>query len=622
MAASSTVLEGEVGKPYFLLGNEAIARGAIEADVQVMACYPGAPLSEIGDTLVEIARKTGMYMEYSTNEIVALEVAAGAAVCGARGLAAMKTVGLNIASDALMTLAYTGVRGGLIVLTADDPYAHDSQNQQDNRYYALLSNLPGLEPSNPQETKDMLVYGFRLSEELELPVILRLANRICFTRSQVVLGSIEKKQAKPEFVKDFRKFVMVPDNARVRHLVLLEKMDFAEEASEESPFNKVYDSGRIGIITSGVSFNYCREALEKLGLEASTLKIGMFNPLPRKLISDFLKAHEPIIIVEESEPYLELQVKGIAKDFAPDAEILGKSDEYFPRHGEFSTRIAAMGFSKIFNKLLPRELAKPDERAQDAERALPPKTRTLCAGCPHMASLYAIRVAGGAKTICVTDIGCYSLGAASPLSVGDILMCAGASSGVSCGVSETIDNPVMGVVGDSTFFRASIPGLINAVYNNHKFVYVVLDNLTAAMTGFQPDPGTGVTALGKATRRVVIEEVVKACGVEFVKVVDPYDVKTTISTLKEAAEYPGVSVVVCRRICSALDLQRKRRSGEKVIPYFVDEKKCDGCQVCLKLLGCPSLTPKAGKVTIDRISCFGCGVCAQVCPCQAISSSG
>lgn len=613
------LLDKTVGKRVLFLGNEAITRGILETGIGVMTTYPGTPASEIADTTALIAEEAGMYMEYSTNEIVALETAAGAAICKVRALTAMKHVGLNVAADALMTLAYTGIRAALIVITADDPDCYSSQNEQDNRYYALLSNLPLLEPSDAQEAKDMLHEAVSISEKLELPCLLRTTTRVAHTRTPIVLNKIQKPNMQGEFTKDAKRFVMVPANARTQHKWLLDKMNKAKIISEESPFNRITRTGTgTGIITSGAAYNYAAEAAELLNLNTSILKLGMTHPLPENKIASFLKTHKKIIVIEELEPYLETQIKAIAKDHAPNVEILGKiGTMYFPNFGEFSTRLVAEGVARILNKKLSLDFVKIDKKYREASEILLPRPPILCPGCPHRASFHIIKTATAGKAICPTDIGCYALGVQQPLLVGDLLICMGASIGTAGGISRVTGKDVVAVVGDSTFFHAAIPGLVNAVYNNHKVTLIILDNLTTAMTGHQPHPGTGKTGMGIQTMRVSIEEVARGCGVKFVRIVTPFNVKEATSTVKEALKVDGPSVVIFRAPCTLLMLSEKRRAGLKVVPCRVSGK-CTNCMACFKLLGCPAFEAKEGKVSINEAQCSGCTLCAAVCPYQAI----
>ena len=615
------LLEDIPGKRVLLLGNEAIARGILEAGIGVVTTYPGTPASEIGDSISEIAKDAGIYMEYSTNEIVATEVAGGAANCGVRALTAMKHVGLNVASDFVMTLAYVGVRGGLVIVTADDPECYSSQNEQDNRFYALLSNLPCLEPSNSQEAKDMTISAIEFSEKLEVPVLLRTTTRVSHTRGPVVYGRVTNPILKGKFIKDVKRLVMVPANSRPKHLVLLKSLEKAKEISENSLYNKVSreaKDGKFGIISSSSAYNYAVEAADLLGLDASVLKLGMTHPLPEKMIGEFLKKHEKIIVVEELEPYLEMQVKAIAKDYAPTVEIYGKwGKQHFPREGELSTRAVATDLAKITNRKLLIDFGKGDEKFAVVARSLPPRPPILCAGCPHRASLYVMKKVAGENAVYSTDIGCYALGCAPPLRAGDVLTCMGASIGTAEGISKVISQNTFAIIGDSTFFHAGIPGLINAVYNNHKVVVAVLDNLTTAMTGHQPHPGTGMTGMHTPSERIFIENVAKGCGVKYVKVVDPFKIEEAEAFLKEALARTGPSVIVFRAPCALMVVRERRRKGAEIVVCKITEK-CTNCMACVKLLGCPALIVEDGKVEINEALCVACGLCASVCPYNAI----
>jgi len=615
------LLQDKPGRRVLLLGNEAIARGILEAGISVVTTYPGTPASEIGDSISAIAKDAGIYMEYSTNEIVATEVAGGAANCGVRALSAMKHVGLNVASDFVMTLAYAGVRGGYVIVTADDPECYSSQNEQDNRFYALLSNLPCLEPSDSQEAKDMTISATGISEKLELPVLLRTTTRVSHTRGPVVFGKLTKPKLKGTFIKDVKRLVMVPAHSRPKHPILLRNFAKAKEISENSPYNKLVREGKsrkFAIISSSSAYNYAVEATDLLGLDASILKLGMTHPLPEKMIGGFLKKHEKIVIIEELEPYLEMQIKAIAKDYAPNIEIYGKTGKpYFPREGELSTRILAMGLATITGKKLPIDFGKIDERHAEVVRDLPRRPPILCAGCPHRASLYVIKKVAGEKAVYSTDIGCYALGAAPPLNAGDIMTCMGASIGTAEGISKAIDEATIAIIGDSTFFHAGIPGLINAVYNNHKIVVAVLDNLATAMTGHQPHPGTGMTGMQTPSEKILIENVAKGCGVKFVKVVDPFKTKEAEATLKEALAHNGPSVIVFRAPCTLMVVRERRRKGTEIMVCKITSK-CTDCMACIKLLGCPALIVEDEKVVINEALCVACGLCASICPYNAI----
>lgn len=624
MPDPNVLLKDEPRQRTLLLGNEAIARGILEEGIGVVTTYPGTPASEIGDSISVIAAKAGLYMEYSTNEMVAVEVAAGAANCGVRALTAMKHVGLNVAADAVMTLSYVGVKGGYVIVTADDPECYSSQNEQDNRYYALLSNLPCLEPSNPQEAKDMLHSAIEISEKLELPVILRTTTRVNHTRGPVIYGKLARPSLKGKLVRDAKRMVMVPAHARLMHVKLLEKLDKAKDISENSPHNTLPRKGKTdtGLVSSGSAYNYAAEAISLLSLGFDILKLGMTHPLPEKLIGGFLNSHKRIIVVEELEPYLEMQIKAIAKDYAPNVEIHGKmSKQCFPRKGELSTRLVAEGLAEITGKKLPKDFAKIDEAYAQIAGDLPARPPILCAGCPHRASFYAIKRVGGEKANYPTDIGCYALGAAPPLNVGDLLICMGSGVSTAQGMRIATEAPTIAIIGDSTFFHAALPGLVNAVYNNAKITLAVLDNATTAMTGHQPHPGTGLTGMGSHSERISIERVAEGCGVKYVRAVDPFKIKEATEVLKEALQHSGPSLVVFRAPCTLLSIREKRRKGVKIEPCEISDK-CSNCMACVKLLGCPALVVEKGHVRIDETLCVACGLCVSVCPYGAIDRRG
>ncbi len=609
-------------KRILLLGNEAIARGVLEAGIAVVTTYPGTPASEIGDSISEIAPEAGLYMEYSVNEMVAVEVAAGAANCGVRALTAMKHVGLNVAADLVMTLAYTGVRGGYVIVTADDPECYSSQNEQDNRFYALFSNLPCLEPSDPQEAKEMTISAIEMSEKLELPVLLRTTTRVSHTRGPVTYGNLKKPNLHGEFIRDLKRLNMIPAFSRPKHTVLLKQAAKAKEISETSVYNRVVRKGKeIGIISSSSAYNYAVEAADLLNLDAGILKLGMTHPLPEKMIVDFLRSHDKVVIVEELEPYLEMQIKAIAKDYVPNAQVFGKmSREFFPREGELSTRLVTVGLAKITAKELPIDFRGIDEKYAEITKDLPSRPPILCAGCPHRASFYVIRKVGGDKALYPTDIGCYALGMSPPLNVGDIMICMGASVGTAQGISKATGRDTIAIIGDSTFFHAAIPGLINAVYNNSKLVVAVLDNQATAMTGHQPHPGTGITGMQSPAEKVLVEKVAEGCGVKYVRVVNPFETKEATAMLKEAVRQSGPSVVVFRSPCTLMDIKEKRRRGVKTIQAKITDK-CNDCMACIKLLACPAIVVEEGKVKIDEVFCSGCGLCISVCPYKAIEGS-
>lgn len=620
------IIETQPGKTILLMGNEAITRGALEAGVDVATTYPGTPSSEIADTFSYIAKylknkgeKPPFYFEYSTNEKVALEVAAAASFCGLRALTCMKHVGLNVASDAFMTYMYMGCRGGHIIVSADDPFCHSSQNEQDNRYFALSGSAPMLEPTTPQEAKEMTRMGFGISEELGLPLLLRTTTRLSHARGPVTLDKLKKPRGKGHFKKD-PLLVAVPSTARKKHPVLLEKMERAEKLSEKSPFNEILSVGKpkdFGIVVSGISFNYAREMAEMLNLNARILKLGMTHPIPRKMCEKFINSCSTLIIVEELEPILEQQFKALAYDIKSDVKIYGKSTNHFSRLYEYTPDIVAEALSKIF------KVKNPFPKPVQSKIKLPSRPPTLCPGCPHRATYYAAKKASPKGTIYPTDIGCYTLGREPPLQMADVLLCMGSNAGTACGFAVATDQKVISFMGDSTFFHASIPAIIDAVHHNHDCVITVLDNRTTAMTGYQPHPGTELDGMGRPAKMIKVEDVAKGCGVEHIEIVDPNNIKETTAAFKRALDFKGPSFVVSKSPCILLELDRKRKTGEEIPVYSINQEICKKCKTCIGRFGCPALYfAEDGSVHIDITQCNGCGNCVQICPFGAISRSG
>ena len=608
------LLTGSPGEKRLFLGNEAIARGAIEAGVAFGSTYPGTPSSEISASLFAVSRESELYFEYSTNEKVALEVAAAAANAGLRSICLMKHVGLNVAADALMTLAYVGVRGGLVIVTADDPAMFSSQNEQDNRYYARLSGLPMLEPSSVAEAREMTAAAFALSESLGEPVLLRTTTRINHSTAPVTLGAVTPPQAAGDFVKDPFNLVMVPAVARRRHQVLLDNLEKAAAESEQSPFNFAEGQGSWGVICNGVSHGYVTDALADLALtgRVRVLRIGFSHPLPEKKIADFAARCEKILVVEEGEPVLEEAVRAVAQAAGITVPIQGKGPELFSRLFEFDPALVRRVLGGYFDVAVPA--AGKMDLADVPE--LPQRPPNLCAGCSHRATFYAVSQAvQGMETVFPTDIGCYTLGFLPPLSMGDFLICMGSSVGTGCGFSQATDRKVVSFIGDSTFFHSGIPGLVNAVFNNHDLTLVILDNGTTAMTGHQPHPGVDMGALGMTGYgRVSIEAVVRALGVAHVTVIRPFKVKKSIEAIREALAHKGVSVVISQELCTLFAKSLKRQKGK---PFAVSDR-CKNHRDCIDRLGCPAFYLDGERVRIDADQCTGCAVCAQVCPENAI----
>ncbi len=539
-----------------LLGNEAIVRGALEGGVQVAAAYPGTPSSEIGNLLFQIQRDLpGLYFEFSTNEKVAMEVAAAAAASGLRSLTCMKHVGLNVAADTLMTLAYIGVKAGMVIITADDPSCHSSQNEQDNRYYAKLSGLPMLEPATPDEARQMTAYALELSERLELPVLLRTTTRVSHARAVVKTGEIKDYSQKVlgRFEKDLRRWIPVPAVARVRHQILLEKMKEAAILADRSSFNRLSGKGEFGILTSGVAINYVLDAVEELGLEdkVRVLVLGFTHPWPTGLLAEFLKSVKICLVVEELEPFLEEAARIVAQEREIRVTILGKTTGHLPRYHEFYPAQVKRALASA----LGLELEVPLRPDLSWVPDLPLRPPTLCPGCPHRETYQLIKtvledLGEAPRSIYPTDIGCYTLGLLPPLQMADYLICMGSSVGSACGFSVATDQRIVSFIGDSTFFHAGLSPLVNAVYNQHRFTLVIMDNDTTAMTGHQPVPSQELRWPGLEDKpRVDIEQVVRALGVKNVVTINPYRKEEAKELVRPILERDELAVIIAKAPC-------------------------------------------------------------------------
>ena len=715
---------------FFLLsGDEAVARGALESGVKVAASYPGTPATEILETLAEASKEFGVYVEWSVNEIVALEVAAGASMSGVRSIVSMKHVGLNVAADAAMTLAYTGVEAGLVIAVCDDPGMHSSQNEQDTRYFALHSNLPLLDAANPQEALDMTREAFELSEKLKLPVIVRLTTRVAHGKARVKIGDLKKSSRKAAFDKQGLKWVMVPQNAIKQHRILKEKLTSAESLAENSRFNILEDNGgEIGVIGSGIGYYYARSILDTK--KFSWLKLGFVYPFPAESIKKFASKVSKIIVIEELRPFIENNLQSTAN------EVLGKTELGLEEIGEFTPDLIREAFARL-------GLCEKAERIEELN--LPPRPPVLCPGCAHRAFYYALnsvsqfvdcdpdRCIGcniceyacslekektfnpsksriravrldalsnitvacrtckdapcvvacpkkalsqsesgiikvdeakcdgcgwciapceyGAITLhpesrkamlcdacegapeCIQwcpegalsfkgkttdkiltgDIGCYTLGCLPPVNAVQTCLCMGAGISQAAGmVHAGVKEKVFAVIGDSTFFHAGMPGLLNIAYNRSNVCVIIMDNHAVAMTGHQPTPGSGKNLMGEAAKSVHVQDIAKSLGIENVKVVDPYDLKQTASVLREMLSYNGPSVIIAERPCP---LKVEKGKVREVL------KECNRCGVCVEAYGCPAISLGAERAEIDATLCYGCGVCEQVCPFKAIRST-
>lgn len=601
------ILKASENENLFMLGNEATVRGAIEAGVGLASTYPGTPSSEIGDVFSKIAVDAGIYFEFSANEKVALEVSAAAAAAGVISFTFMKHVGLNVASDSFMSVAYTTVEGGMVILSADDPSMFSSQNEQDNRHYARLTNIPMVEPSNPQEIKDLMRYSHDLSEEFNLPVLMRTTTRVSHMRGVVKTGNKLNKPRTGFFKRDPKKYVLVPSTAIEMHKNLVEKMEELKNITNNSPLNRIFNkNGKIGIITSGSAFNYVMDVINENQLEISVLKITLSYPFPDQLVLDFIKDLETVIIIEEVDPIMEKEVLSIIGQNQLKKNIHGKLDGTLPMIYEYSPNIIINALKKVTDTHL--NIYDPNISAIK----IPERQPTLCPGCPHRATYYSVNKAVSElnlkNVIYPTDIGCYTLGIASPYNSADYLLSMDSSIGTSCGFSKATDQNVISFIGDSTFFHAGIPPLINAVHNKNRFVLVIVDNRTTAMTGGQPHPGLSTDGMGWEAPEISIEEIVKATGVKFLRLINPLNIKKSQQTFKEALEFNGVAVVISRYPCMLI--KRKRKGN---FSLEVKQDKCNSCGKCITEFACTAIYTDKDRLThIDPQLCNKCNVCVQI----------
>jgi indolepyruvate ferredoxin oxidoreductase alpha subunit len=569
-----------------MIGNEAIARGAYEAGASVATAYPGTPSTEI---VSNMARYQDVYAEWAPNEKVALEVGIGASIGGARTLVAMKHVGINVAADPLYTVAYTGVNGGLVIVSADDPGMHSSQNEQDNRGYGQFAKLPVIEPSDSQEAKDFTSLAFDISEEFDTPVMLRVTTRLSHSQTLVEEGEPGERVLK-EYKKDAPKYVMLPGYARGRHVEVEKRMVKLAEYAENTPLNRIeWGDRRLGIITSGVAYQYVREALP----DVSVLKLGLVNPLPKDLITSFADQVERLVVVEELEPVIEQQIKAWGID------VEGK--ELFTLLGEYSPEMIAQRLAGA-------------EPATSSQLDIPPRPPLLCPGCPHRGVFYTLR---RMRVTVMGDIGCYTLGALSPLEAMDACVCMGASIGMAMGMEkargEEFAAKMVAVIGDSTFVHSGITPLIDTVYNQGTSTVLILDNDTTAMTGHQDHPATGVTIKKSPTKKLDIEALVRAVGIDNVRVVDPLKLDELEAAIREELERREPSVIIAKRACALID------PTPITSTLFVDEELCNGCKVCIRI-GCTGIffNDDEKKAAINPNTCVSCGMCVQVCKFDAI----
>ncbi|MCO7122804.1 indolepyruvate ferredoxin oxidoreductase subunit alpha [Ihubacter massiliensis] len=565
-----------------MLGNEAFARGAFEAGVRVISSYPGTPSTEVTEAA---AQYDEMHVEWAPNEKVGTEVAVGASIGGARALSCMKHVGLNVAADPFFTAAYTGVTGGLVVLVADDNGCHSSQNEQDSRYHGRGAGVPILEPANAQECKDFMKYAYELSEKYDTPVLMRSNTRISHSRGIVTVEDRKEKELIP-YEKNIQKYVAMPAMAKKLHVIQEKRLNQIEEDSKDFPINRIeLNDKKIGIITSGICYQYVKEALP----QASVLKMGIINPLPKALIEEFAKQVEEVYVIEEGNPFFEEQIRAMG--------IPAKGKEMFTIQGEYSANMIREAFTG----------EAPEHVAPQEAPARPP---LMCAGCPHRGLFYIL---GKLKKHVMGDIGCYTLGSLPPTSAMDACLCMGASITMAHGFEKArgkeAARDTVAVLGDSTFFHSGVTGLINMNYNQATGTVIILDNRITGMTGHQDNPSTGKNAKGQEAPAIDIAQLCKACGVEHIVEVDPFDLPAVEKAVKEETAREELSVIITKRPCALIVKQPD-------IPHLITDK-CKNCKMCMGI-GCPAIELENGKPVIAAERCVGCGLCKRVCPFDAI----
>jgi indolepyruvate ferredoxin oxidoreductase alpha subunit len=648
-----SISEFNPGKRVLLLGNEAIARGAVEAGVQLGAGYPGTPSSEIMSTLAEASKDLGFYVEWSTNEVVAFEVAAGAAMVGGRSVFTCKGAGLNVVMDMFMTLPYTGIRGGMVIVVADDPGAWYSSNEQDSRFAGMWAEIPILEPADQQQAKDMVKEAFELSEKLEMPVMVRSCTRLSHASGDVVLGEIRSNRNLIAFDKHwkipYRWNVYGSTGPVAKHGWQKEKIPKALEYSEATGFNRDFSVGgdsKTGIITCGIASSYVRESLKRLDMHENVhlMVLGVPYPAPRKMVTEFLARCEKVLCIEEGEALIERQIIEIARESNDGVKILGRlSEGAMPSIGELNPDKVTAAIAGFLGLELSRDESDRQLREELGEMVCA-RSSSWCPGCPHMGSFWALKKALPVDKVNIinTGIGCYEMSgygiaaspvdaqetfesrrwrATTPYTMTDTLYVMGSETGLSQGQYHVgyRDGKIVSVLGDSSFFHTNLSSIVNAVYNKAEQLILVLDNYWTCMTGHQPGPSTGVTATGAEAFIPSMEEVCKAFGVKLVLQVDPYDLKATREVIEEALGHVGgPAVVVAKRVCALQRYREMRRAGEKPPRYEVNEG-CTGCRQCL-YLGCPAIgfnpervnaTGRKGAAFIDPLLCVGCGLCAQ-----------
>jgi len=613
-------------KRAFMLCNEAVARAVLESDAKVTAFYPGSPTSEILDTLYLLsADYRDLKMEVSVNEKVALETVGGASMAGVRSFTSMKSVGLNVASDTFYTLGYVGVNAGCVLLVADDPHAHSSQSEQDGRFFAPTGHVPMLEPSTPQEAYEMAKYAFDLSERHMILVMVRTTTRVNHQYAPVDVGEVKRTPFERKNWKDVkRQYFTLSDTARRLKGEALDKLAKIEEEFDSTPLNKiVVGEGRIGVITSGVCYLHTMEAAETLGVKPHILKLGTLHPLPKKLITDFLSKLDKVIIVEELMPFIEQCVKAMAKDADCGVQVLGKESGHFGYVGEYNVALVSKALAAVYGVKTPVDYEAVQAKATELKKVIPKRLPVFCPGCPHRATLWALQQAlKGTDFVLNNDIGCYSMLQLEPYSLTDMMLCMGAGQGISSGMQHVVNDRVVALIGDSTFFHAGLPALVNAIHNGHNYTLFILDNSVTAMTGQQPNPGSDFGP--NKVNEVDIEAVVRGIGVKNVTKINAFNPKPNVETMKKAITGEGVNVVISVGPCALYNDRKKRAAKTPIVPNKVGKEVCKTIYACVRDFYCPAiqLDMETRQPMIQQALCNGCMVCAKLCPVNAISSTG
>jgi indolepyruvate ferredoxin oxidoreductase alpha subunit len=606
------VIKNEPGARAAMLGNVAIVRGALEAGVQYFACYPGTPSSEVGDTFAAISDDMGIKFEYSVNEKIALEMAFGASLSGARSMCSMKHLGLNYAGDPASTIPYVGVEGGMVIVSAGDPSAITSPNEQDQRHFSNFLFYPIFDPATVPDALAMTRFAFGLSEQTRLPVIMRPTTRVCHTSSVVELGPLATTKNEIAFNKDPARYTPMPVNARRMRKEITQRYEKAAELLADSPFFGRFGSGSHGIVASGVGYAYARQIVEDLGLEdtASLLQVGAY-PIPEPALNDFLNSVDSVLVVEELTPFLEERVMVSAYKLGRNIPITGKHSGDFPLEFEYGP--------DMVEGVLRSYLDMPARPKIDVPQpALPIRPPVLCPGCPHRSSFYLVRKAFGKKTVYTNDIGCYTLGYGPPLECCDTVLSMGSSISEAASIAQTTGKRTVAFLGDSTFFHSGLPALANLVVNDADVTVVILNNHVTAMTGFQPSVAAAADA--SEENGLSILQAVKGLGVQNAFEVDPRDEESSLAALKQAKAGPGMNVVISSAPCVVYD---KRKSGsEKRAPLVIDQNLCNQCSLCVLVLGCPAIELNDGRYEIVADLCDGCELCAYVCNQDAITGGG